>query len=332
MITELKQNSLVKSGERMNKVSLFLDSGAYSAFTKGISIDIQEYIKFIKENIEYLTIYANLDCIGDAEASLKNQKIMEEAGLHPIPCYHMNEEEKYLRYYLDNYEYIALGGMVGASKKDLGPWLDWCWDKICTAPSYLPTHKVHAFGMTSHDLMVRYPWYSVDSTSWVMTGRFGAVYVPKKKSGRYDYLQNPMKINISNRSPKNEEEGQHYSTLSLMEQKEIFEYFKFKGFDIGESIFHEENPKTYKLKENERWFGKELADAQRDYVEAGLGYMPISGWTKNGLVEEITIPGLCNDYRQRDELNIIYFLDLEDNMPKWPWPFKIKKAEGFGFR
>ena len=141
-----------------------------------------------------------------------------------------------------------------------------------------------------------------------------------------------MKINISNRSPKNEEEGQHYSTLSLMEQKEIFEYFKFKGFDIGESIFHEENPKTYKLKENERWFGKELADAQRDYVEAGLGYMPISGWTKNGLVEEITIPGLCNDYRQRDELNIIYFLDLEDNMPKWPWPFKIKKAEGFGFR
>ena len=187
MITELKQNSLVGSGGRMNKVSLFLDSGAYSAFTKGISIDIQEYIKFIKENIEYLTIYANLDCIGDAEASLKNQKIMEEAGLHPIPCYHMNEEEKYLRYYLDNYEYIALGGMVGASKKDLGPWLDWCWDKICTAPSYLPTHKVHAFGMTSHDLMVRYPWYSVDSTSWVMTGRFGAVYVPKKKSGRYDY-------------------------------------------------------------------------------------------------------------------------------------------------
>lgn len=42
----------------MNTVNLFLDSGAYSAYTKGVNIDIQEYISFIKSNIKYISVYA----------------------------------------------------------------------------------------------------------------------------------------------------------------------------------------------------------------------------------------------------------------------------------
>ena len=33
-----------------NKVSLFLDSGAFSAWSKNTTIDIEDYISFIKEN------------------------------------------------------------------------------------------------------------------------------------------------------------------------------------------------------------------------------------------------------------------------------------------
>ena len=39
------------------------------------------------------------------------------------------------------------------------------------------------------------------------------------------------------------------------------------------------------------------------------------------IIEEI---GISNTYQLRDEINIIYFLDLEKNMPSWPRPF-IKK-------
>ena len=33
--------------------------------------------------------------------------------------------------------------------------------------------KVHGFGMTNPNLMQRYPWYSVDLSSWLKTGMYG---------------------------------------------------------------------------------------------------------------------------------------------------------------
>ena len=79
---------------KMNKVDLFLDSGAFSAMTQGVKIDIYEYIDFIKEHEDVLEVYANLDVIGSAEGTWKNQMIMEEAGLKPLPVFHYGEDEK----------------------------------------------------------------------------------------------------------------------------------------------------------------------------------------------------------------------------------------------
>src|SRR5574340_1162268 len=79
-----------------SKVKLFLDSGAFSAKSQGISINVQEYIKFIKEHEEHIEVYANLDVIGSAEASWRNQRIMERAGLKPLPVFHVEDDWKYL--------------------------------------------------------------------------------------------------------------------------------------------------------------------------------------------------------------------------------------------
>lgn len=327
------ENLLVRiKMEELKKVKLFLDSGAFSAWSKKVEINIEDYIAHIKKFDKYIDHYAVLDAIGDPVKTLENQNIMEKAGLHPVPCFHYGEDIKYLKYYLDNYDYIALGGMVPVSTENLIEWLDYLFaDFICDKDG-MPKVKVHGFGMTVLNLMLRYPWWSVDSTSWVLTGRFGAVMIPRRKGGKYNYMENSLKINVSNRSPSSKEEGQHYETFSAAEKAIIFDYFKDKGFEIGESSYRHEDPKTYKLQEGERWYGKELADVQRDYVEMGMGYMAIHGWTEDGIVEKIVVPGLCNDYKQRDELNIIYFLDLEEQIPKWPWAFKIKKMEGFGFK
>ena len=80
-----------------NKVHLFLDSGAFSAYTLGIEINIYEYIEFIKQHKNIIDMYANLDVIATgntlndkkyaAEKTLQNQKIMEEAGLSPLPVF-----------------------------------------------------------------------------------------------------------------------------------------------------------------------------------------------------------------------------------------------------
>lgn len=293
-----------------NRIDLFLDSGAFSAFTQNITIDIQEYIRFIKEHKDLLTVYANLDAIGDPEKTWKNQQIMEKAGLDPLPCFHFGEDWKWLKMYIEKYEYIALGGMVGVrDRAALTAFIDKCFSEYICGKDGMPKVKVHGFGLTSLRLMLRYPWYSVDSTSWVVTGRMGGVYVPRFRAGKYIYDQDSWKIQVSNRSPTMSEAGAHITTMSPVVQKEILRYFESKGFSLGKSRFKTCSDK-YELRDNERWNGK----------------------AKNGEreVEVIIEPGLCNDYKQRDELNIMYFLDLEKTIQPWPWAFKLKKTGSFG--
>lgn len=289
-----------------NKVDLFLDSGAFSAYTQNVEIDIYEYIKFIKLHKKDLEVYANLDVIGDAQATWNNQMIMEKAGLKPIPCFHFGEDWNWLHKYINRCDYIALGGI--AIKKDrqaLYRWLDQCFTIICDKNGY-PTVRVHGFGLTSLKLMLRYPWYSVDSTSWVVTGRMGAIYVPKKYRGNWVYDQDSYKVSVSNKSPNMKEAGQHITNLSPKYRQIIFEYIHEKGYTLGKSVFHEES-EQYKLKENQKWNGKPK-DGKR-------------------CVETIEEVGLCNDYRLRDELNIIYFLDLESHIPSYPRQFEGGKQK-----
>jgi hypothetical protein len=276
-----------------NKVDLFLDSGAFSAWSQGTSIDIDKYIAFIQKYKSKLTVYANLDVIGDPVGTWKNQKYMESKGLKPLPVFHTAfEDEKWLKKYIDKgYDYIALGGMAGGDiqSSTIAAKLDYLFPKYLCDAKGIPNIKVHGFGITSIPLLIRYPWYSVDSTSWVLTGRFGGIFIPKKKNGKYDYSVIPHKIDVSTRSSKVKEAGQHITTLSSAERKELLSYLSERGYVLGKSEFDAN--------------GKEV------------------------IIEE----GICNMYMQRDEVNIMYFLDLEKNLPVWPWKFETKAAKGFGF-
>jgi hypothetical protein len=136
------------------------------------------------------------------------------------------------------------------------------------------------------------------------------VYVPRKTQGQYDYMKEPMKIALSSRSPQRKEVGEHIENLPPTLKKEVLEYFKMKGYKQGHSEFKAESA-DYTLKDNERWAGKAV-DGLRD-------------------IEVMVKEGLCNRYQDRDELNIIYYLDLQKALPQWPWPCKLKSAEDKGF-
>ena len=324
------------------EVSLFLDSGAHSFYMKSklknenfsdkeFNEYFISYMDFIKKNKDYIDVYVNLDVINDPEWSYKNYLIMKKNGLDPIPVVHPGEDPKWMKKYLDlNCSYVGTGGLGQFFTK--GKYIDWVsrvWCDVLTDKQGFPVAKVHGFAVTSLEVMLMFPWFSVDSTSWVMTSRFGSVYVPRKNKGKYDYTLNPWKVAVSAKSPSQEDAGQHITTFALMDRREIEEYFKFKGFKLGKSETQQVG-KDYKLKAGERWFGKEEADTQRIMYGDRRGYVK-TGWEKDLMIEFVIESGLSNDYKQRDELNIIYFLDLEKNFPKWPWSFKKKKSiEGFG--
>lgn len=297
--------------EMQNKIDLFLDSGAFSAWTQKTEINIQDYIQFIKDNQQYITIYANLDVIGSAEGTWENQQIMEDAGLKPLPVYHFKEDPKWLKRYLKKgYDYIALGGLVKAG--DIIPFLNDTFSKYLCDDQGMPIIKVHGFGLTSIPIMLKYPWYSVDSTSWVVTGRMGSIFMPSIRHGKYYYDEASLKITVSNRSPAQKEAGAHINTLTPLRKSLVLEYIRDKGYALGRSEYKKES-QSYQLKDGERWAEKKPKD--------------------KAILREVEIiiePGISNMYQLRDEMNIIYFLDLEKSMPPWPWPFKTKQLpKGF---
>lgn len=153
---------------------IFLDSGAFSAMTRKSIIDIDKYADYIKENKKELEVYANLDVIGNPEASKKNQLYLEKQGLNPIPTFHFNSDIKYLKEILKKYDYFALGGLVPIlkQKKTAEQWLDYCWSVISKTK---PLPKVHGFGLSTYWAWQRYPFYSCDGTSWLQPGRYGRV-------------------------------------------------------------------------------------------------------------------------------------------------------------
>lgn len=182
-------HELMKKYFGKNPPRLFVDSGAFSAMTLGSEIDMDAYIEWIKKYQDIMTIYANLDVIGDPAKTYENQKIMEKAGLKPIPVFHTGEPIEWLQRYIDEgYTYIGLGGMVpySSDRKKLVSWISACFK---TAAQSKKPVKFHGFGMTSFDLMKAYPWGSCDSSSWSTSFRFGSVHLFDERKGRFQVVK-----------------------------------------------------------------------------------------------------------------------------------------------
>lgn len=141
---------------RRSGKKIFLDSGAFSAFTMGVDVDLPKYCRYIQENEDIIHVASVLDGIGDPQKTYENQLAMEALGANPLPCFHYGEDPRWLEYYVANYEYITIGGMVPISTKQLGFWLDEIWGKYLTDGAGRPKCKVHGFGLTTIPLMKRY--------------------------------------------------------------------------------------------------------------------------------------------------------------------------------
>ena len=163
---------------------VFADSGAFSAASQGAHIDIADYAAWVKRWAHLLTVHSNLDVIGDAAATDRNQKTLEAMGLDPLPVFHTGSDMAHLDALLDRYQYIALGGMVPYMRfpKRIMPWLIKCF-KLAQGRAVF-----HGFGATSWTVVKSFPWYSVDSSSWGSGFRYGQVPVFNTARGKFETL------------------------------------------------------------------------------------------------------------------------------------------------
>jgi len=237
-------------------IKVFLDSGAHSLYTEHVinkqkerkdvsTLDfsfydseefwtyVDNYAEYVKKNVDLLELYVNIDVIFNAEGTLKVQKYLEEKHhLNPLPVFHPKEDFKYLKHYIDNYEYIGIGGLgQDMSKKDYISF----GDKVF---SMIGKKNTHGFAMTSLPLMNRYPWYSVDSSSWVQFSRYGLIIIPKTRKNKYVFNEIPWIVTMSERSPRRNEQNKHYQTSSKIEKRYFKEYIESLGFKVGSSVMN----------------------------------------------------------------------------------------------
>ena len=134
------------------------------------------------------------------------------------------------------------------------------------------------------------------------------------ENNQWIYDENSWKIMVSSRSPGMKVKGKHIDNVTKAEKEVYLDYIHSKGYKLGKSEFKKVD-QNHTLQDNERWFENK----------------PVNKSDKR-LLEIITEEGVSNRYELRDEMNIIYFLDLEASRPKWPWAFKVKEVQDGFFK
>lgn len=174
-----------------------LDSGAFSAFTSGKCVYLDQY----QEYLESLTTdkpfdYVMLDVIGDGVKTFAMYGKMLSLGLNPVPVFTKGSCMSILKKLCEmEVEKLCLGGIVGG---DIVEHLDQCWKTILTFQNPNKPIKVHGLGLTNFRDMVRYPWYSVDSSSVSGCYRFGRAFqtydVHNKRFGGSIHVHDYMRL------------------------------------------------------------------------------------------------------------------------------------------
>jgi len=279
---------------------LMIDSGAFSVWTKGETIDIDDYIKFCLDHPES-SYYVNLDVIPGRPGSTvhRTEEVLNESARQGwrnylkmisylpqdkvIPVYHRGENLSWLEKYLDfgcTYLGIGLSGALGAVGDAKKFWLKDLRRYLFDAAGK-PVIKTHGFAVMAWEMMIAMPWHSVDSASWVRHPAYGKIYIPQRRGGEWVYDRPPFFLNVSPKSPSREDAGKHIDTLSPAVREQVGLYLAHTNMKLG-AYTVVEVPSGYKLQDGELWWDR----------------------TKCGQIMRISERGLMTCYQQRFWINM----------------------------
>lgn len=212
------------------KGKLFIDSGAYTAYTRQKEVNVDEYIQYLNGMDEHLTIYAQVDKIPGQHGhektiqditeapkiSWENYLYMRDKVNSPdklLPIFHRRENWSYLEQMLEttfdgkHIPYIGIAATTDSSTNEKEAWFQEVFRIIKKSSN--PNVKTHAFGMTSLKLLESFPFTSADSTSWIMTAINGGIMTPYGViivSERQGHIKN----NVKNQSKEVQDSFQNY--------------------------------------------------------------------------------------------------------------------------
>lgn len=174
---------------------IILDSGAFTAWSAGKTVDIDEYIKWAKEftsrnkNKLKRVRYINLDVIPGTRGvsatpeqlkkaavdSMRNADYIRANGIDAIEVFHQDEPFELLKKIVDraNGRLIAISPRNDVSTQKREAWLKKVLSYCVKTFGKDNIPAAHGLAVTGESLCYAFPFYSVDSSSWTACIRFG---------------------------------------------------------------------------------------------------------------------------------------------------------------
>lgn len=149
--------------------SWVLDSGAFSVYKLGKTIDLHAYTDYCQRMLaedDTCTEVFSLDIIGgDWRAGVKNAEYMWSQGVPAIPCYHAGEPWEVIDYYKN-----AFPGKIAISSSTITGHQP----KLIAARKAFARvwpMRIHGFALSGEKSVAALPWHSVDSSTWILRPR-----------------------------------------------------------------------------------------------------------------------------------------------------------------
>lgn len=152
---------------------VIIDSGAFSVWNKGGSIDINAYAEFCSVLPKTWT-FVNLDVIpktGSSSADIakcceegfENYLFLKSKLNNVLPVYHYGDDIKWLHKYYEYTNYVGVSPANDIHEKEKRKWLKATFKEIDVKNTKL---KTHGFGYSSFEGLTLFPFYSIDSISY----------------------------------------------------------------------------------------------------------------------------------------------------------------------
>jgi hypothetical protein len=184
---------------------------------------IKGYSKFVKKNQKDWDWYVTFDYKKDCSTIYAMQQQLEKLGTNPVPVYHGDQPEEWLKRYCEEGHKLICLGSIKRNNKDMRYYLDRCFN---VGEKY-GVH-LHGLAVTSLSLMFGYPWYSVDSATWAKVAAYGCILCTSESvNDSMGY------IHMSNRT-HHQASGIEYNSLSPVQRKELEKTVNADGFDLKE--------------------------------------------------------------------------------------------------
>jgi hypothetical protein len=218
---------MAQCGDIEHVPKVMVDSGAFSAWTKGGEVDVEQLSSLFKGLLDDYSeccqfVLINLDVIpGRKGVDPTPQQLIDamrrsEDNFHllntrfpnlVLPVFHQGEPSHYYDKLVRESSYVCLSPRNDLPEKYR---VDWSRQYCRRYPN-----KYHGLAATGLTMMETVNWYSVDSAAWVMVGGYGNIFYRTKTKLSV--------LSVSSQSKARKDFDSHIETLSAPEKAAVLD-------------------------------------------------------------------------------------------------------------